>query len=364
MKKIVLTGGGSAGHVTPNLALLPYLKEKNYEIHYIGSYDGIEREMLSHYPEILYHPIRTGKLRRYLSAKNLTDPFRVIAGCGDAKKIMKEIRPDVLFSKGGFVSVPAVLAAHGAKIPVITHESDMTPGLANKIIKPFAARICVTFPETLQYVPDGKGIVVGTPIRDMLFHGDAAKARRMLAFSDNARECILVMGGSLGARAINEAVRANLGALCEKYNVIHLCGKKNLAPQEEIAAYAGSYRQFEFVSDELPDLLAFATCIISRAGSNAIHEFAALHKPMLLIPLPLSASRGDQILNAKSFEKRGLALVLGEEKMDNAAFLEAVKTLFLRKKELKAALEKEPAINATNKIVEIIENAIDTHGRI
>lgn len=361
MKKIVLTGGGSAGHVTPNLALLPYLKEKGYEIHYIGSYDGIEREIISKYPEITYHPIRTGKLRRYLSVKNLTDPFRVIAGCGDAKKIIKKVRPDVLFSKGGFVSVPAVLAAHSAKIPVITHESDMTPGLANKIIKPFASRICVTFPETLQYISGDKGVVVGSPIRDVLFHGDASKARRSLAFADNAKEVILVMGGSLGARAINEAVRANLPFLCEKYNIIHLCGKKNLAPQEEIGQFAGSYKQFEFVSEELPDMLAFASCVISRAGSNAIHEFAALQKPMLLIPLPLSASRGDQILNAKSFEKRGIAIVLDEDKMDHAAFCDGVKMLFEKKKELVSALEKETAINATNKIVEIIEAAIDTH---
>lgn len=359
MKKIVLTGGGSAGHVTPNLALVPYLKDKGYEIHYIGSVDGIERDIISKYPDIIYHPIRTGKLRRYFSLKNFTDPFKVIAGCGDAKKVINKIKPDVLFSKGGFVSVPAVLAASRAKVPVITHESDMTPGLANKIIKHYAAKICVTFPETLKYISGGKGIAVGSPIRDSLYQGRMENARRLLAFTDNGKPVILIMGGSLGAKAINTAVRNNLDALCKKYNIIHLCGKNNIVNNEVTARNGGSYRQFEFVSDELPDMLAFADCIISRAGSNAIHEFAALAKPMLLIPLPLSASRGDQIMNAESFKKRGFAVVLDEDGMDDNIFINGVNELFMRRNQLKQAMQNSEALNATKKILEIIESTID-----
>ena len=358
MKKIILTGGGSAGHVTPNLALVPYLKRKGYEIHYIGSQDGIEKEIVSKCTDITYHSIRTGKLRRYFSLKNFTDPFRVIAGCGDAKKIIKEVKPDVIFSKGGFVSVPVAVAAKSKKIPVITHESDMTPGLANKIIKPFAKKICVSFPETLKHLPEGKGIAVGTPIRDELFNGSKARALEFLKFSDNTKPIILIMGGSLGARAINNAVRANLNVLCKEYNLVHLCGKNNLLEESEASVYKDAYRQYEFISEELPDIMAACNVVISRAGSNAIHEFAALNKPMLLIPLPLSASRGDQILNAESFKARGFAIVLDEDKMDNEAFLKGVSELFEKKAAMIAAMKSSSTVIANNKIVEIIEENV------
>ena len=360
MKKIVLTGGGSAGHVTPNLALVPYLKEKGFEIHYIGSENGIEREIVSQYENITYHSIRTGKLRRYFSLKNFTDPFKVIAGCGDAKKILKTVKPDVVFSKGGFVSVPVAVAASAKKIPVITHESDLTPGLANKIIKRFSTKICVTFPETLKHLPEGLGVHVGSPVRDSLYTGKKEKAYEVLKFSDNSKPLVLIMGGSLGARAVNNAVRANLSALCEKYNIVHLCGKNNVIRDEHTEKFKESYRQFEFVTDELPDLLAACSFVISRAGSNAIHEFAALAKPMLLIPLPLSASRGDQILNAKSFEKRGFAIVLDEDTMTDEKFMEAVYLVDREKKTLASNMMSATAVIANNKIVEIIEEAIDS----
>lgn len=322
MKKIILTGGGTAGHVTPNLALIPSLKAKGYEIHYVGSETGIEKDLLAKYPEIPYHSIRTGKFRRYFSIKNFTDPFRVIGGCSDALKIMKEVNPDIVFSKGGFVSVPVVWAAYKSKIPVVAHESDITPGLANKLSKKYAIKICLNFPDALKEIPAPMGIYTGTPIRESLFLGNKEKARKLLAFDH--KKVILVMGGSQGARAINQTVRKALPELLKQYNIIHLCGKNNL--EESLAGLPG-YKQFEFVSEELPDYFALTDMIISRAGANAIHEFLALRKPMLLIPLPLSASRGDQILNAKSFEKRGIALTLPEENLTKETLIKAVSYL-------------------------------------
>lgn len=360
MKKIVLTGGGTAGHVTPNLSLLPYLREAQFEIHYIGSRNGIEKEIISKETDVTYHAIRTGKLRRYFSWKNFTDPFRVIAGYGDAKKCMKEIKPDVVFSKGGFVSVPVAAAAHKYQIPVISHESDITPGLANRIAKRFATKICLTFPDGLQQIPPPLGVYTGSPIRESLYQGDAERARRRLSF--DRKPVILVMGGSLGSKVINQALRANLESLCSQYNIIHLCGKKNLVTLPESASdfVRRSYAQFEFVSEELSDFLACADLIVSRAGSNAIHEFLALHKPMLLIPLSLEASRGDQILNAESFEKRGFAIVLREENLTPESFRHGIDYLAREQIAIRAAMSKENELhgNGTAKIMEMIQSVL------
>ena len=358
MRKIsvVFTGGGSAGHVTPNLALISSLKTKfsDLEIHYIGSTDGIEKEIIAAHPELIYHSVRTGKLRRYFSWKNFSDPFRVIGGYEDAKKLMREIQPAVVFSKGGFVAVPVIAAAHHAKIPVIAHESDLTPGLANKIAVRYATKICTTFPDTIKYLPKGIGVYTGSPIRAELFQGDAARARSRYGF--DRKPVILIMGGSLGARALNQAVRENLASLLKEYNIIHLCGKGNL--DDRYSKYEPSYRQLEFISAELPDALALAEFVISRAGSNAIHEFLALHKPMLLIPLPLSSSRGDQILNADSFEKRGFAIVLKEENITAASFLTAVAYMEKDKQKMIAAMEAEKNTNGVNAIAEIVAEQI------
>ena len=353
---IVFTGGGTAGHVTPNLALIPVLRSKfsELDVHYIGSEDGIEKEIIASHPDITYHSVRTGKLRRYFSWKNFTDPFRVLAGCNDAKKLMKEIQPTVVFSKGGFVSVPVAAAAHRYQIPVIAHESDLTPGLANKIAARYATKICTTFPDTVRYLEKGMGVYTGAPVRPELFQGNAARARRRYGF--DAKPVILMMGGSLGARALNTAMRENLAALCKEYNIIHLCGKGNLDAKYD--KFAPSYRQFEFLSEDLPDALALADFVISRAGSNAIHEFLALHKPMLLIPLPLSSSRGDQILNAESFEKRGYAIVLKEENVTPSTFLSAVSYLKKDREKTTAAMQSEKNTNGVAAIADLITEQI------
>lgn len=350
MAKIVFTGGGTAGHVTPNIALMNRIRElhPNTEFHYIGSCDGIEKEIISKYPDVTFHTIRTGKFRRYFSLKNFTDPFRVIAGCGDAKRLMKLLKPDALFSKGGFVAVPVVYAAGKSKVPVLSHESDITPGLANKLSARYADKICVTFPDTLKNLPKGKGIFTGTPIRKELYSGNAARARKALGF--DLKPVLLVMGGSAGSVAVNKAIRGNLEALTACFNIIHLCGKGKM----DSSITHPSYRQFEFVSDELPDYLALSDLIISRAGSNAIHEFLALKKPMLLIPLPLSASRGDQILNARSFEARGFARVLNEEDVTEETLLSAIHQVREKSATMRAAMDQAENSDGTETICKMI----------
>ena len=301
MKRIILTGGGTAGHVTPNIALLPRLRELQYDIHYIGSYNGIEKELIEQFG-IPYHGISSGKLRRYFSVQNFTDPFRVLKGFSEAKKLIRLLKPDVIFSKGGFVSVPVVVAGKQCKVPVIIHESDMTPGLANKLSIPSAVKVCCNFPETVDLLPADKAVLTGSPIRQELLEGDAEKARSFTGFTSD-KPVILVIGGSLGAVAVNNAVRSNLPELLKDFQIIHLCGRGKLDPTLN---NLNGYVQYEYIKDELKDLFALTDIVISRAGANAICELLALHKPNLLIPLSANASRGDQILNARSFERHGI----------------------------------------------------------
>ena len=333
-KKIVLTGGGTAGHVTPNLALLPYLKAEGYEIVYIGSEKGIERTLIEA-EGIPYYSISTGKLRRYLSKENIKDMFRVVKGIAEAKKLIKRLKPDLVFSKGGFVAVPVVLGAKSNNVPVIIHESDITPGLANKIAMPSARVVCSTFPETLQYVPKGKGVHTGTPIRKELFEGDRQKGLAACKFTGE-KPVLLMMGGSLGAVKLNHCLREILPELVKTFDVIHLCGKGNL--DAHLREQEG-YMQFEYVSDGLNDLFAAADFIVSRAGSNSISEFLALKKPHLLIPLSARASRGDQILNAASFEKQGFARVLDEDEMTAESMKKEIFALYENKEKYVAAME-------------------------
>ncbi len=355
MKKIVLTGGGTAGHVTPNIALIPSLREAGYEIYYIGSIDGIEKKLIADY-DIPYTAISTGKFRRYFDLKNLTDPFRVIKGVRDAHKALKKIKPDIVFSKGGFVSVPVVHAAHSLKIPVICHESDMTPGLANKLCIPFAEKICCNFPETVDNLPAEKAVLTGTPIRSALLSGDRNKALEFTKLPDD-KPFLLVMGGSLGAQAVNEAVRADLPQLLKEFNVIHLCGKGKV---DTSCADLSGYVQYEYIKDELPDLFALTDVVISRAGANAICELLALKKPALLIPLSAKASRGDQILNARSFEKQGFSVVLEEEEITPELLMKTVSELYRSRDTYIRAMAENKATDAIRVIMELIE---DRHAR-
>lgn len=352
MKKIVLTGGGTAGHVTPNIAMIPRLKEMGYEIHYIGTYNGIEKKLIEEIG-IPYYGISSGKLRRYFDLKNFTDPFRVNKGFGDAKKILKKIKPDVVFSKGGFVTVPVVLMAAHMKIPVVIHECDMTPGLANKIALPKATKICCNFPET-KALFDENATVTGTPIRAELFSGDKTKAMEFCGFTEN-KPTILVMGGSTGSVAINKAVQGCLDQLIPKYNIVHICGKGKLnkdIPNTE------NYCQKEYIKNELPDVFALADMVISRAGANAICELQALRKPNILIPLSMNASRGDQILNAESFEKSGYSFVIQEENVNNETLLNAVETVYNNRDKYIKAMEESEMSDAIKSITDIIDSVV------
>ena len=352
MKRIILTGGGTAGHVTPNIALIPRLQELGYQIQYIGSYQGIEKELIEPFG-IPYHGISSGKLRRYFSVQNFTDPFRVLKGFGEAKRLIKELQPDVIFSKGGFVSVPVVLAGKHNKVPTIIHESDMTPGLANKIAIPSATKVCCNFPETLEHLPKDKAVLTGSPIRQELLSGNRIAAMDLCHFSAD-KPVILVIGGSLGSVAVNNAVRLALPELLEHFQIVHLCGKGKV--DDSLTSMKG-YTQFEYIKDELRDIFALADIVISRAGANAICELLALRKPNLLIPLSANASRGDQILNARSFERQGFSMVLEEEELTKESLLEAVRKLYNDRSRFMDAMRDSNQQNSIDTIIDLIENS-------
>lgn len=354
MKRIILTGGGTAGHVTPNIALLPRLRELQYDIHYIGSYNGIEKELIEQFG-IPYHGISSGKLRRYFSVQNFTDPFRVLKGFGEAKRLIRLLKPDVIFSKGGFVSVPVVMAGKKCKVPVIIHESDMTPGLANKLSFPSATKVCCNFPETVELLPADKAVLTGSPIRQELLEGDAQKARDFTGLTED-KPVILIIGGSLGAVAVNNAVRTCLPELLKDFQVIHLCGRGKLDPTLN---NLNGYVQYEYIKDELKDLFALTDIVISRAGANAICELLALHKPNLLIPLSANASRGDQVLNARSFERQGFSMVLEEEEITDEKFLSCIRQLYENRQSYKDAMSRSRQQDSIDTIIDLIEAAVN-----
>ncbi len=350
MKKIVLTGGGTAGHVTPNLALLPSLKAAGYEITYMGSYEGIEKKLIGDF-DIPYVGISTGKFRRYFDPKNFTDPFRVIKGFSEAKKFLKQYKPDVVFSKGGFVSVPVVRAAAVLGIPCVIHESDMTPGLANKLCIPVAKKVCCNFPETLKLLPENKAVLTGSPIRAELSQGNKLAGLDMCGFSAN-KPVIMVIGGSLGAANVNKAVREALPKLLKDFQVVHLCGKDKV---DNLLLNTPGYKQFEYIKAELKDLFAMADIVISRAGANAICELLALKKPNILIPLPAASSRGDQLLNAKSFEAQGFSIVIDEDDLTTDLLVDRVFELYCNRQNYHDAMSRSGQMDSIRTIMKLLE---------
>ncbi|URZ06247.1 undecaprenyldiphospho-muramoylpentapeptide beta-N-acetylglucosaminyltransferase [Clostridium felsineum] len=348
--KIVMTGGGSAGHVTPNLALVPKLKGLGYEIEYIGTKNGIERSIIEK-EKIKYNIIASGKLRRYIDIKNFSDPFKVVLGIFQAINILRKKKPNIVFSKGGFVSVPVVMAAHFCRIPVIAHESDITPGLANRISVPYCTKVCVTFPESLKNIKNNKGMLTGTPIRDELFQGSRIKGLEICGFNGD-KPVLMIIGGSLGSKVINDAVREELNELLKRYNVVHICGKGNL--DKDLLKVKG-YKQFEYISTELPHVMNAADLVISRAGANVIFELLALKKPNLLIPLSKKSSRGDQILNAQSFEKNGYSMVIQEEEITSGVIFNKITELEKHQEKYKEAMNSSPAQNGVENIINIID---------
>jgi len=350
MKTILLTGGGTAGHVMPHLALLPHLKEASYNIVYIGSYYGIEKTLIEK-EGLTYYGISSGKLRRYFDWKNFTDIFKILTGILQATYRIHRLKPDVVFSKGGFVTVPVVIGAWINRVPVVVHESDMTPGLANKIALRFAKKICTTFEPTLNYLPPSKAIFTGAPIRQEILEGSASEGFSFTLL-DQAKPTLLLTGGSLGAKALNTTLRDCLPQLTQTYNVIHLCGKGHL---DQALLNIDGYRQYEFVGEEMPWLYAMADCVISRAGSNTITELLALKKPNLLIPLSAKQSRGDQLVNASYYEKAGYSLVLQENKLTSKQFIKSLKTLMAEKETYISNMEKAATANGTLNILKVLE---------
>ncbi len=349
-KKIVLTGGGTAGHVTPNLALIPYLQKAGYEITYIGSISGIERKLIADF-NLPYVPIETGKFRRYFDPQNFTDPFRVVKGFTEAHRFLKEYKPDVVFSKGGYVSVPVVQAAAFLHIPCICHESDMTPGLANKLCTPFAHKICCNFPETMQSLPTAKAVLTGTPIRDELFAGCREKGLKLCGFTPD-KPVLMVIGGSLGAASVNKTVRDNLDAILQNFQVVHLCGKDKM---DNLLLTKPGYRQFEYVKDNLKHLYAMADVVISRAGANAICELLALKKPNILVPLP--TGRGDQKLNAASFAAQGYSIVVQDDDLPDVIGAK-LHELYENRQQYIDVMSTSSQINSIPMIMDLIEQEV------
>ena len=352
-KKIILTGGGTAGHVTPNLALLPSLRAQGFDIVYIGSKDGIEKELITA-AGVDYRAISSGKLRRYFDMKNFTDVFRVAAGVFQATAIIARQKPDVIFSKGGFVAVPVAVGAFLNRVPFVAHESDMTPGLANKLAMPFAKKVCTTFPEAVKYVKGGKGVHTGTPIRAELFKGSAEKGLEFCGF-DGKKPVLLIMGGSLGSVVINDAVKEVINELTAKFDIAHIRGKGNLDKSLENIK---GYKQFEYVNKELRDIFAATDIVLSRAGANAISEFLALNKPMLLIPLSKKASRGDQILNANSFKAQGFAEVINEENLNGKLLVNTVDILYNNREKYISAMRSSAGADGVSAVMREINNAL------
>ena len=347
--KIILTGGGTAGHVTPNIALLPALRAAGFNISYIGSKEGIEKE-LSEGAGLPYYGISSGKLRRYLSAKNITDALRVVRGVGQARKIIRRIKPDIVFSKGGFVAVPVVLAARLAKVPVVIHESDITVGLANRLCIPHAARVCCVFPETMAQIPKAKVQLTGTPIRQEIFDGSRIRGLALCNFPAE-KPVIMVVGGSQGSVTVNNCVRDALDDLLTDFNVLHLCGPGNI----DEAIKRQGYVQFDYAGENMGHLYAAADIAVSRAGANSLSELLALAKPHVLIPLSKKASRGDQILNAQSFEKQGFSVVINEDSLNSSILAQTIRETYENRGKYAAAMKNSGVENGIDKIVAVIK---------
>lgn len=349
--KIVFTGGGTAGHVTPNIALILALQPQGWQIDYIGSHDGIEKSLIQTLA-IPYHPISSGKLRRYFSWKNFLDPFHIVVGIAQAYWLLRQLAPDVVFSKGGFVAFPVVVAAWLRNIPVIAHESDLTPGLANRLCFPFVKQICVNFAAAKQrFKHPEKVIVTGTPIRPALFEGDRAKGLTLCGFSLE-KPTLLVIGGSQGASAVNACVRKALADLSQHFQVIHICGKGKI--DEQLSGQKG-YCQFEFVDNELADLFAASDVVISRSGANTLCEILALAKPHVLVPLPEGVSRGDQVQNARYFQQQGISDVINESELTANTLIQAVDSVFAKRDEISNKIKTLAIGSATEQITRLIK---------
>ena len=344
--RIALTGGGTAGHVWPHLAVIhpetPLGKleaDKNLKVFYVGSHEGMEKELITQKcPHWEYHSVATGKLRRHISLKNLIDPFKVILGVIQAFFLLGKVKPHVVFSKGGFVSAPVVWAAWLRGIPAVIHESDITPALTTKLTVPFARKILVAFSVTKDFISkpfQSRSEIVGLPLRASLFSGTREEGIKHFDLNPEFKT-ILIFGGSLGAKALNERIAPGLKSISQKYNIIHIVGKgKSFSVEAE-----STYKQFEFLHDDMSLAYACADVLLCRSGASTLFEGAALEKPMILIPLGLNQSRGDQILNAQYFTREGLATTIPETQLTPEKFQSELESILTKADSIKAGLAK------------------------
>ncbi len=344
MATLLLTGGGTAGHCTPNLAIIPYAEKFFDKIYYIGSEHGIEKNIIES-AGIPYFSVPCAKLNRSLTLKNLSIPFKVLSGIHEAGKIIDKLNPDVVFSKGGYVSVPTVIAAHRRKIPVIAHESDYTVGLANKITSRYCKKVLTSFPHTAEELKNGQ--YVGSPLRKELFSTKKEEALKKFGFSGE-KPIILITGGSQGAQAINQAVSEAIPELLPKFDIIHICGKNNSNGIKK-----KGYYQAEYLND-IENAFAAADVCVTRAGSNTLFELMSLKKPCVLIPLPKGVSRGDQILNARYFQKLGLSFLLTQDTLTTDSLIFAITSTYANRYNILRNFAKHPITDASSKIAEII----------
>lgn len=344
MATIVLTGGGTAGHVIPHLAILPYLKNDFDNVYYIGSVGGMEKNIVDNVG-LKYYSVPCAKLVRKITCKNLAIPFTLFKGVIAAGKILDELKPNVVFSKGGYVALPVVIAAHKRAIPVIAHESDYSLGLANRISAKFCDKVLTSFPAAAKSVKNG--VLTGAPLKNSLFTASRAEGLKTFGLSGK-KPVILATGGSLGAKAINSAIRGALNELLQKFDVLHVCGKGNLSGIKK-----DGYVELEF-TDKMENAFACANLCVSRAGSNTIFEMAALKKPMLLIPLPKTVSRGDQILNAEYFQSQGYAEILRQEDLTPQTLVKAASRLYLNRFDYAKSFAAHPVKNAARDVANIL----------
>jgi UDP-N-acetylglucosamine--N-acetylmuramyl-(pentapeptide) pyrophosphoryl-undecaprenol N-acetylglucosamine transferase len=350
LQRVIFTGGGSAGHVVPCMPVIERLRARGSDITFVGSRSGLEERLIAPLG-IRYRAIATGKLRRYWSLENVRDVGRIVGGVAGAWRMLGELKPNLVFSKGGFVSFPVVFAAWLRRVPVVAHESDLTPGLANRLALPFVDVVCTTFAETRFGRSRVPRVHTGTPLRPTLLTASAERGRRAVDVP-LGMPVLLVVGGSLGAETLNRVVHAALSRLTSNYFVVHVCG-----PGRTNATLEGTpnYRQFEYVSDGWGDLLAAADVVVSRAGANSLYELVVLKKANVLVPLTRQASRGDQLENARYAEAQGWSKVIEEESLSPERLRGALEEVRVNVSAQRNALARAGLGDGTDAVVQVID---------
>jgi len=351
-KHIVFTGGGTLGHVMPNLPLIEHYQQEGWDVSYIGSKKGEEREKIEALG-IRYYAIRTGKLRRYFDWQNFLDIFNVVMAIVQSFFILLKIRPNVVFSKGGYVALPPVVGAWLMRVPIVIHESDMTPGLTTKLSKRFAKKVCVSFQNAAKYFEKSKVTWTGLPVRNLVFEANRARGLEVSGF-DGTRPILLTFGGSLGAEFLNTMVREQVkNGKLSAYDVINICGREKLDQSMKF----DNYVQFESLADDFLHIMQAADLVITRGGATSLFELLAMQKIHVIVPLSKRASRGDQIHNARYFSELGVSSFIEEEEYTWEAMEQLMTTTLANKNNILDKIEQLEFANATQKVINVIQQA-------